>query len=188
MNIFWTQEEKDKAVSLWLSGMSADYVAAEMSYIFKRRFTKNSCLGMINRLSNRGEAPRRADYKAKKKVIRSASEKKSHKKKPPVLKATVAPIEKVSKPTTSRPSKPVLGKNVIAFTPRVSLDGRSGTTNVRIELATGCLYSTATNKDGVHLFCNATKRANSAYCPEHHARCYVSPLIRVLKPQFRLPS
>lgn len=188
MNIPWTQEEKDKAVSLWLSGLSADYVAAEMSYLFKRRFTKNSCLGMINRLSNKGEAPRREDYRPKKKVILNGPERKSHKKKPPALKATTAPIEKTAIPKPKKPSAPALPKNVIAFPARLDTDGRSGTTNVRIELATGCLYATSMTKDGVHLFCNAPKREKSAYCPVHHAACYVAPPARILKPMFRLPK
>jgi hypothetical protein len=34
--------------------------------------------------------------------------------------------------------------------------------------AKGCLFK----PEGMELFCNAEKKAGSAYCPTHHACCY----------------
>ena len=180
-----TQEWKPEVIGalkrLWAEGNSASKTAEKLEVLFGIKFTRNAIIGKIHRLIDAGKMKPRGDYKAQHDnrtaelrapvVPRKPRAKKTPPKipAPPALidvKPMPAPIAKAAPRVTVAP--PVYGENVILFPVRAKLEGPTTLENV-----SGCLYSLGANARGQHVFCNSEKKPGSAYCPEHHAKCYI---------------
>lgn len=162
-------------------------VAAEMTRIYQRIFTKNSCLGHINRLASKGLIERRADYKPQKRVYRTGEGSEKKWRTIPRKPVVVADVLSGQKKVKNGSAKKRTISNVISFAPRTTTDD-SAKNSVPLELASGCMFAVSQTKQGVHLFCNAEKRQGSSYCADHHRLCYVPVPARVIRPQFRMPQ
>lgn len=164
----WNDEIVGALKRLWTEGNSASRVAEKLEMLFGIKFTRNAIIGKIHRLIDAGKMAARGDYAPKHdnrplEKRHATNEKRVYKKKPkPEPMAVVPPKPRDTVPATA------YGENVILFPLRAKITGQTTLENV-----SGCLYSIGHNEKHQHVFCNAVKKEGSAYCEEHHAKCYI---------------
>lgn len=170
----WSPERIDELNRLWHEGKSATVVAQEMSKMFGLKITRNAIIGKIHRLVHAGVMLARGDSRP-----REAKDHTSRPRRPkvqdqvtapaPVARSTAtAPVARPTAPIKFSAARSVIRENVIPFPTKEQKTGPALLEDVR-----GCLYSIRVNAKNQHVFCNDEKQDGSAYCPDHHAMCYL---------------
>jgi hypothetical protein len=169
----WRPEQVDELKKLWHEGKSATVAAQEMSRMFGLKITRNAIIGKIHRLVHAGVMLARENSRPQ-----EVKDRTSRPRRPEVQDQIIAPasVARQTAPVKVAPTVPIKG-NVIAFQMKEKKTGPG-----LLEDVSGCLYSIGVNAKNQHVFCNDEKQDGSAYCPDHHAMCYLPTApVKILK-------
>jgi len=155
----WTEARVEHLVRLWREGWSASQIASVLGGV-----TRNAVIGKLLRLGQTGRAPSPPGR-------RGHCEPKRRQNKPlkPAPPRVVAPPPQSD--TSASRAQPQAPAREAGFTPSPAPGGVRAGNQFPVEMRNGCRWIEGDPRRG-GVMCGQPQAPGSAYCAEHHARCY----------------